>query len=416
MRLLVVSETHFVRGADGRICSCFGVDGYPFWQRYLDVFDDVIVAARTAQARGADGFVAVEGPGVTVAPLPDYRGPWGYAAQRRRLRRAMRTAIAGADALCLRAPGPIAMCAWRLGRQRPFAVEVVGDPHDALAPGAVRSALRPLARTLATHGLRTLCREAVAVAYVTGATLRERYPARSWSTSYTSIDLGEDAFATDEQIAARRQRWTRSGKGTERDPWRLVCIGTFAQLYKGQDVLIDAVARCRARATHVELTLVGDGIHRAALERRTECDGLCSVVRFTGQVPSGAGVRAMLDAADVFVLPSRAEGLPRALLEAMAWGVPSIASRAGGTPELLPPDRLVAPGDAADLADTLTQLCRPPTDVAALAVTDRSVARRFAASVVRPRRLELYRRLRTAAAAQSLGRPRRRLSEACAAG
>jgi len=414
MRLLVASETHFVRGVDGRIYSCFGVDGYPFWQRYLDVFDDVIVAARTAGVHSTDGLVAVEGPGVTAAPLPDYRGPWGYAAQRRRLHSAMRTAIAGADALCLRAPGPIAMCARRLARHRPFAVEVVGDPHDALAPGAVRSAVRPLARTLATHGLRTLCREAVAVAYVTGATLRERYPARSWSIAVSDVDLGEDAFATDEQIAERRRRWTRSGKGTERDPWRLVCVGTFAQPYKGQDVLIDAAARCRARAAHVELTLVGDGIHRPALERRTQRDGLRSVVRFAGLVPSGAGVRAVLDAADVFVLPSRTEGLPRALLEAMAWGVPSIASRVGGTPELLPPDRLVVPGDAADLTDTLARLCRPATDVASLAVTDRSVARRFAAGALRPRRLELYRRLR--AAAQSLGSPRGRLSEACAAG
>jgi phosphatidylinositol alpha-1,6-mannosyltransferase len=328
----------------------------------------------------------------------------------------MRTAIADADALCLRAPGPIAMCAWRLGRHRPFAVEVVGDPHDAFAPGAVRSALRPLARSLATHGLRTLCRQAVAVAYVAGTTLRERYPAGRWSTSYTSLDLGEDAFATDAQIAARRLRWIRPEKGTQGDPWRLVCIGTFAQLYKGQDVLIDAVARCRARAMHVDLTLVGDGIHRAALERRTARDGLCSVVRFAGQVPPDAGVRGMLDAADVFVLPSRAEGLPRALLEAMAWGVPSIASRVGGNPELLPSDRLVVPGDAAGLAGTLARLCTPATDVAALAAADRSVARRFAASVLRPRRVELYRRLRTAAVEHGPRSSRERLFEAPVAG
>jgi glycosyltransferase involved in cell wall biosynthesis len=171
-----------------------------------------------------------------------------------------------------------------------------------------------------------------------------------------------------------------------------VSVGTLAQLYKGHDVLIDAVARCRAAGLAVEATIVGDGAHRAALAARA-ADG----VTFAGQLPAGAAVRAALDQADVFVLASRAEGLPRALIEAMARGLPGLATRVGGIPELLPEDRLVPPDDPAALAGAIAALCRRTTPFAALAHRDRDVARAYEASALRARRRAFYVRLRHAA-------------------
>src|SRR5262249_50405408 len=89
-----------------------GVDGYGFWTRYLDVFDRVLVAARTRMISQAPALPPVDGSGVEVAALPDYRGPWEYLRARPALVAAMRHAVASADALCLRAP------AWPDGRSR----------------------------------------------------------------------------------------------------------------------------------------------------------------------------------------------------------------------------------------------------------------------------------------------------------
>src|SRR6185295_17663687 len=108
MRILVASETRFVRGPDGAIYSTTGVDGAAFWRRYLDGFDEVLVAARVGAARAVAGLATVEAPGVRVAPLPSYRGPWGWARLRHRLAATMRAAVAEADVVCGRAPGPIA--------------------------------------------------------------------------------------------------------------------------------------------------------------------------------------------------------------------------------------------------------------------------------------------------------------------
>ena len=180
--LLVATEAHFVRGSDGRVYSSSGVDGYAFWSRYRAAFDRVLVAARTATAHVDGERVVLEGPGVEVVPLPDYLGPWQCLRVAAQLRSTMAEAVARADALCLRAPGPIAGLAWRLAGRRPYAVEVVGDPYDALAPGTVTSSVRPLARGALAHDLRRMCAGATAVSYVTAGALQPRYPTPAWST------------------------------------------------------------------------------------------------------------------------------------------------------------------------------------------------------------------------------------------
>jgi glycosyltransferase involved in cell wall biosynthesis len=378
------------------VYSTTGVDAYPFWCRYREVFDRVVVAARTGVTDDVAGLRGVDGMGVTVAPLPFYLGPWGFLRARRALRSALRDAIAGADALCLRAPGPIAGLAWRLRAGRPFAVEVVGDPRDALARGAVRSLARPFARARLARDLRAICRQAVAVAYVTTGALQRRYAAAGWSTAYSSIDLGDDAFAHEDDVRRRFADQALASRGTAADPWRVVFVGSLANRHKGLDVAIDALARCRREGTHVALTVLGDGIERRGLEERARALGLGEGIRFLGQLPAGRAVRSVLEASDLFVLPSRTEGLPRAMLEAMAAGTPALASRVGGSTELLPEDRLLPPGDARALGAAILRILAAPGTLLRLALEDLATARRYDVHRLRPRRVECYRRLRAA--------------------
>jgi len=397
MRLLVALEARLTASPDGTISSPTGVEGPAFWERYLDVFSHVTVAARTASAGDLAPQAPIGGPRVTVAALPDYHGPWEYLQARPGVRTALRRAVAEADALCLRAPGPIAATAWRLRGGRPFAVEVVGDPREALAPGAVQSVVRPLARHRLTRELAAMCRTAEAVAYVTAEGLPERYPAADWWTSYSSLDLDDDAFITDALLVARAAWRARASRGTAIDPWRLIAIGSLAQPYKGYDVLIDALARLRARGLVIDLTIVGDGQLRDPLAVRAAKAGV--VLRLPGRVQAGAAVRTHLDAADVFVLPSRSEGLPRVLLEAMARGVPAVATQVGGVPALLPSERVVPPGDVEALAAALASLAARASDPHAVGERDRARAREHHVRHLAPKRAALYQRLHAAAVA-----------------
>jgi glycosyltransferase involved in cell wall biosynthesis len=406
MRLLVALETHFVQDpATGRVHSRFGFDAAPFWGRYLEVFDEVLVAARTAREPAGD-LPLVDGPGIEVAALPDYHGPWEFLRVRAALQAALARAVERADVLCLRAPGPIAGLAWTVRGNRPVGIEVVGDPYDALAPGAVKSPVRPLARAVLARDLRAMCRGADGVAYVTMSALQRRYPTKGWATSYSSIALDEEAFRLPVAIAAKAERLARKARMRGGGPWQLVTVGSLAQPYKGHEVLLDALARLRSTGPACELTVVGDGRLRDPLTARAQALGIDPIVRFVGQVPPGAAVRALLDEADVFVLPSWSEGLPRALIEALARGMPAVATAVGGVPELLPRTQLVPTGDAAALATRLAAICSEGADFATIGQQARLVAERYRSAALRKRRNAFYGHLR--AAAEARGEPQRR--------
>ncbi len=173
--ILVTQGAHFVRGPAGHVHAADGVTDYTFWSRYLTVFDGLVVAARVRAVREEPSSLPrADGPGVRFHDLPDYLGPWQYLRRRRDLTGRLREAIARASAHCLRVPCAVGTLAWRelcrIGR--PFGVEVMGDPWDSLAPGSVRTIVRPLARRWVARDLRGQCRTAQTPRYLSIAVVR----------------------------------------------------------------------------------------------------------------------------------------------------------------------------------------------------------------------------------------------------
>lgn len=141
----------------------------------------------------------------------------------------------------------------------------------------------------------------------------------------------------------------------------LVFVGRMAAV-KGVPVLLDAVARLHGEDPDVTLTLVGDGPDRGLIEARIAALGLDRVVTITGYL-SQAEVADQLARADVFVLPSFAEGVPVVLMEAMASRLPVVTTRIAGIPELVEDGVsgfVVPPGDATSLASRLGDLLADP--------------------------------------------------------
>lgn len=140
-------------------------------------------------------------------------------------------------------------------------------------------------------------------------------------------------------------------------PLRVLCVGRLVP-DKGQRLLLDAVSSLRARGLDVRLTLVGDGVDRAMLEQRAEELGLADDVNFTGSVGQDQ-ILALYAEADVFCLPSFAEGIPVVLMEAMATGLPVVTTEITGIPELVEDGAsgiLVPPGRADAIAAALERL------------------------------------------------------------
>lgn len=153
-------------------------------------------------------------------------------------------------------------------------------------------------------------------------------------------------------------------------PRRIISVGRLSPI-KGPDVLLEALAIARSQIGRAELVLVGDGPMRASLEEQARRLGIADMVRFAGALQD---VRSELRAADLFVLPSRSEGVSLALLEAMATGLPIVATAVGGTPEVTGPGKgglLVPPESPAALAEAIVTMLQDR----ALAVREGHAAR-----------------------------------------
>jgi glycosyltransferase involved in cell wall biosynthesis len=127
---------------------------------------------------------------------------------------------------------------------------------------------------------------------------------------------------------------------------------------KGLDVLFEAWRDVTAQVPDARLCLVGEGPLDRELRDLARRLGIAGSVSFEGGLVSG-GVRAALDRSSLLVLPSRSEGMPRVVLEALSRARPVVASRIGGVPELIQHGRtglLLPPGDAHELAEALAAL------------------------------------------------------------
>jgi glycosyltransferase involved in cell wall biosynthesis len=160
-------------------------------------------------------------------------------------------------------------------------------------------------------------------------------------------------FSPMERDEARRE--VRAGDGP-----LLLAVAALVPV-KGIDVLLDSFARL---PEDHRLWIAGDGPLRGELEARARLLRIADRVRFLGAVPHAA-LRAYYAAADVFVLPSRNEGCPNALLEALACGCPAVATRVGHAPAVLKDGVgvLAEAGDATSLAAALERALGFPIDV-----------------------------------------------------
>jgi colanic acid/amylovoran biosynthesis glycosyltransferase len=222
---------------------------------------------------------------------------------------------------------------------------LVGIPYSFTAHGSDLHVDRTM--------LPTKVREAAFVVTISGdnRTLIESTAGRSANGKVEVIHCGVDpaAFAPTDR--------------TSPGPLRIVAIGTLHEV-KGQIHLIEACRRLAERGVDFTCRFIGDGPDRDALQSRIEEYGLGDRVILAGRMTSDA-VAAELAASDVLAAPSvptrggKREGIPVVLMEAMASGLPVVASRLSGIPELVTDGvsgLLVPPGDDGALADALSAL------------------------------------------------------------
>lgn len=268
---------------------------------------------------------------------------------------------------------------------------------NATLLGAVAGALAGVPVVATIHG-NTVLAEEVAVARLTGAHL-----VTVCSAAYgmvLSLGLGEDQVSLiPNAVDSRRYSPERDGQAFRESigvPEGAPLVGMVSRLSseKGPDLFVQAASVVAAARPDVHLVLVGDGPMRADLERQIEGLNLSSRFHLAGTV---ADTSQVYPALDVVCLPSRMEGIPLTLLEAMASARPVVATSVGGIPELVEMGEtgwLVAQGDMKAMAEkTLWLLDNPEQAVAMGRAGRRRVEESFDVRGQLARTAGLFRRL-----------------------
>ena len=391
-KLLLTVDHQFVRTPDGQVWVKT-IYGYDFWKRYLDVFDEVRVVARVRDIKEIDEtMLLASGDKVEFYQLPQYRGPFEFAKKYNRIRHKMKEAAETCDCAIFRIPSPIASGIKKSvqKKQLPWAVEVVNDPWDTFAPGSFKSIVRPFVRYYFTKQVRKMAYCANGASYVTQKALQERYPSYSrvngedknhFESYYSSINISKDYFT--------------AGHKNPVSPYKIIHVNSCVTDYsKGHDIVIQTLKRLRDKGLDVQVVFVGDGPARGIFEHMAEDLGIRQYISFTGLLSSRDEVRKLLIESDIMLFPTKGEGLPRTIIEAMAVGLPCLSTPVNGIPELLSNQFLVDQQNVASFCGLTEALLTNVEKYQKASRENIEKAKQYENSVLQKRRNQFYSKLK----------------------
>lgn len=341
----VATDVRLFRASDDSWWSSHTSVSVEALSQYRGRYERVVLLARvTDQDPGRSIPLSV--PGVKVHPLRDNQSQRGLVRGLLGMWGRLRAVHIGpADLLVVRVPEFVSLvaCLATSRRRGPRLAFVVAEPAGVAEVFARGLAMRVLSHAM-TGVARCIVRGSDGVVYVTRFHLQRVLPARPGTPTLAR----SNAKVSAEQLAERPRTYAgRTGALS------VVAAGTLDGDIKGFDLLIEAVSQARADGADVRCSILGRGSSAQSLRDLAESLGIGEVVEMPGFISSRSEMFERLSSADLFVMPSRSEGLPRVLVEAMASGMAAVGSRAGGIPELLDDDTLMDVGDVARLTELL---------------------------------------------------------------
>jgi len=346
MTLLTTNQIH-VLCCQGHYYNCSdAIIDYAYWNRYLEYYEDIQVLVRTRTVDHVDkSLPRIDGDRVSIVPLPDPKTPLHALMSLCTLIRGIAQAIKQSQACYLKMPDVlgslVGLILW--GMRRSYVVEVVADSYEGIRHAKKAMFGCEVYARLFDRLTRLIVSRASVVTYISRY-LQTRYPHPKPDCQFVfcSVDIPE-----------KDRGQARPRDDFDVTPFRLVAAGRLSA-EKGHVYLVRAMKHVIEKSDRpVTLDVLGDGPQRPALEAEVEALGLENHVRLLGYVKRGSPLNQVLDESQLYVLPSLTEGMGRGLIEAMARGVPCVATAVGGVPEYLDQDCLVDPADPESLAEKI---------------------------------------------------------------
>ena len=318
--------------------------------RYLKVFDSlkVVIRAKLVISKSELGVydIPITDIRIEIVPIPFFQGAVQYALQYFRINKVLKNVAKGCSVAILRIPSTISFAVLNKIKKTgiPYGVEVVANPIEIARN--MKNIFSCLLMSIVHRQQKYACKYADCASYVTEHTLQKIYPSNKeghFESFYSSVQLPDSFF-----YAPR--------KYPEHKPF-VIChaANPIKTLLKGHMTVIKTIKQLIDKGYDVVAYFAGEGEFVSFFEQEVENLGINNNIKFVGFLKQEE-LNVFLKNSDLMVYPSKSEGLPRVLIEAMATGLPCLSTPAGGIPELIPAELIFAPDDSVGFANMITKI------------------------------------------------------------
>ena len=353
------------------------------WKRYIGISDEVTFLARFDANTYTDeyiiekfniipkGKINVETISNTYTSLKQY---FNFKT-RKDTRKKVKKLVSEADKIIIRLPCDEGYLAAKYAKEmnKDYLIECVGCVWDALWNYNYKGKLLATQKFIK---MRKTIKFANYVLYVTKKFLQKRYPTKGRSINCSDVVLQDN----EEEILNKKVNAIESKNGK-------IILGTLGAIdvpYKGQSYVIEAISKLVNLGYDIEYQLVGNGSINL-LNRTVEKCNMKKNVKFLGAYPHDK-VFDWLDNIDIYIQPSKLEGLPRALVETMSRGNICLGSDVGGIPELLDKEFLFKKCNVNQIRDKIEQTIKNYTKLKEQAILNYNKSKEYNTEILNERR------------------------------
>lgn len=298
---------------------------YQLWKRYLNFSSQLVVVSRleVTDIDKKKNLKISSGKNVEFVSVPNLSNPLKRYSQTKIAKKIILKQLLDVDGVVVRLPSEIGLLTYNLALSLdvPVAIEMVGCPEESYKYHG--SLAGKLYSPIAGFKYRKAIREAKFTLYVTKEYLQNKYPTNGLKANASNVNI---KVKKENQYAYKKEKKTEISIGI---------VGSLNVDYKGFDIAIAALSLLNkedAKHTyHLDVVGEGDPSRWIKIAKTYNVENL---INFKGKVKHEE-LLLWLQTIDLYIQPSKTEGLPRAVIEAMNEGLPVVASKVGGIPELI---------------------------------------------------------------------------------
>lgn len=345
MKVLFVHDGPLIRTKEGKQYHGITLND-KIRQRYLQLGDELrfLIRVRVVPDSEISKYGKIENEHFSVAECPNSKSIKLYFQNHSKVKKLVRKEVEAADFLIIRLPSAAGNLALQHAKKinKPYLIEVVACPWDVLRNHSWKGKL------LAPFKFKRLQKnviDAPYVMYVTEQFLQKRYPTHGKSIGLSDVEL---APIGDVLVNRNAHIEKREGK------LKLTTVSAIDVGYKGHEFVLKALSELRLQGIEMEYHLVGSGSENR-LKNIAKALKIEDLLFFHG-VKKHAEIFDWYDKMDIYIHPSKTEGLPRTIVEALSRGCFCLGSNVGGIPELVDKNFLFEVGNVGQIVNQLKSI------------------------------------------------------------